>query len=382
MRKADNSKRISIRRKLNRTNGVVLYYTTVIMLLMFGFCSFAVDLGRVQLAKTELRRAADSAARAAAAELPDTNSAIAFAKQYAQVNTVDGTAVVMDTTKDIEFGKWSSSTGTFKKLAGFDVTTANCVHISLHRTAARGTAVPLLFAKLLGQSYCDVNGESYVMIIPGVNVDQHVPGTANPFLSGALPGTVVSRNNPHNNPDYAGTTSSPRQSPLAVGMGISEGEGLTFDSIDGDVRHDPGMAYYSPDGQLTDIGHNINTTDSLQAQNKNNYYNENGIADVTAPINALVGIFMDDSAPSNSAAPKNLDFSTDASRDFTTLKPELKQIFFIGDGLNSSGAQQQFIAPKGATRLFLATWDYYEWNNNAGSREIVVKRPMKIITVK
>ena len=57
-------------------------------------------------------------------------------------------------------------------------------------------------------------------------------------------------------------------------------------------------------------------------------------------------------------------------------------IFFIGDGKNSSGARQQFIAPKGATRLYLATWDFFEWNNNAGYRNIRVKRPSQIILVK
>jgi hypothetical protein len=95
-----------------------------------------------------------------------------------------------------------------------------------------------------------------------------------------------------------------------------------------------------------------------------------------------VGLFLDDSQPNTTSAPTNLDFSTPASREFTELQPKLKQIFFIGDGKNSNGARQEFIAPKGATRLFLATWDFYEWNNNAGSRNIRITRPMQIITVK
>ena len=75
-------------------------------------------------------------------------------------------------------------------------------------------------------------------------------------------------------------------------------------------------------------------------------------------------------------------FNPLASRDFTELRPKLKQAFFIGDGKNSQGARQKFVAPTGATRLYLATWDFYEWNNNAGSRNIQVKRPSRIITVK
>jgi hypothetical protein len=103
---------------------------------------------------------------------------------------------------------------------------------------------------------------------------------------------------------------------------------------------------------------------------------------MTAPINALVGVYLGDDQPNFSAPPRSLDFSTSLSRDFTTLQPELKQLFFIGDGLNSQGIKQQFIAPAGATRLFLATWDFFEWNNNAGYRNIRVNRPERIITVK
>ena len=39
-------------------------------------------------------------------------------------------------------------------------------------------------------------------------------------------------------------------------------------------------------------------------------------------------------------------------------------------------------APEGATRLMLATWDFYEWNNNAGYRIVKINRPQQVITVK
>ncbi|CAN5573227.1 hypothetical protein BH09PLA1_BH09PLA1_02930 [soil metagenome] len=352
-----------------RARGVVIYYMTFAMIVLCGFCSFAVDLGRVQVTKAELRRAADSASRAAAAELPNLNSAIAFAAQYANSNLADGTPIKLDPSADIEFGKWDARNATFTKLTGFAAQNANCVHVTLRRTAKRGTAVPLLFAKVIGQENCDVTAESYAMLIPAIDVNQNVPGTANPFLAGMPQGSVASLNNPHNSPDFAGTTSNPRQSPLAVSIPLVEGDQLTFDSIDGIVRHDPNLAYFSPDGELSDIGRNTNGS-------------ENGISDVTAPINALVGLFLDDTQPNSSGAPSKLNFSSDASRNFDTLSPKMKQIFFIGDGKNSSGARQQFIVPKGATRLYLATWDFYEWNNNAGFRNIQVKRPQKIITVK
>ena len=47
----------------SRRRGVAIIYIIVVLIVMLGFCSFAVDLGRVQTAKTELRRAADAAAQ-------------------------------------------------------------------------------------------------------------------------------------------------------------------------------------------------------------------------------------------------------------------------------------------------------------------------------
>ena len=99
-------------------------------------------------------------------------------------------------------------------------------------------------------------------------------------------------------------------------------------------------------------------------------YAVEGISDLTAPINALVGVFLDDEQPNHSAPPKALDFRSPASREFTSLEPQLKQLFWIGDGKTKDGLAQEFAVPEGATRLYLATWDFYEWNNNAGWRVV------------
>ena len=57
---------------------------------------------------------------------------------------------------------------------------------------------------------------------------------------------------------------------------------------------------------------------------------------------------------------------------YLTLSPELKQVFFIGDGLNGNGLAQSVVVPQGATRLFLGTMDSVEWNNNVGSFTVQV----------
>jgi len=97
----------------------------------------------------------------------------------------------------------------------------------------------MMFARVLGRTVTDVQAETVVMAIKPLNVNQDVAGKSNPFLSGMPKDSIGSHINPHNNPDYAGDSSNPKQSPTAIGMGIQEGTILNFDSITGTVQHDP-----------------------------------------------------------------------------------------------------------------------------------------------
>jgi hypothetical protein len=111
----------------------------------------------------------------------------------------------------------------------------------------------------------------------------------------------------------------------------------------------------------------------------------NGIARMNAPVNALVGVFLDDGMPNNSPTPPGLDFSDSGlGRAFGQLCAGLKQPFFIGDGLTGqgAGARQQFVVPPGATRLFLGTVDGFDWNTNIGAYGVTVTSttPMSIAT--
>jgi hypothetical protein len=99
---------------------------------------------------------------------------------------------------------------------------------------------------------------------------------------------------------------------------------------------------------------------------------ENGLSDITAPVNSLVGVFLGPNQPDQSPPPAALDFSTADSRDYASLSPTLQQVFYIGDGLTSTGGQHQLIVPAGATRLFLGTMDGFEWRNDAGALSVQV----------
>jgi hypothetical protein len=93
---------------------------------------------------------------------------------------------------------------------------------------------------------------------------------------------------------------------------------------------------------------------------------QNGISDIRAPIESLVGVFLTDSAPNLSAPPEKLNFQT-LGLDFASLSPELQQLFFIGDGRTADDVVQEFSIPADASRLFLGTMDGFEWWNNSGT---------------
>ena len=74
----------------------------------------------------------------------------------------------------------------------------------------------------------------------------------------------------------------------------------------------------------------------------------------------LVGVFLDDSAPTG-AAPPSLDFrSGGLGPDFPSLSPLIGQTFYIGDGRTGqgrTGTPQTIAVPPTATRLFLGIAD-------------------------
>ena len=180
-----------------------------------------------------------------------------------------------------------------------------------------------------------------------------VPGTANPWLAGMPDGSTTL-------PVDGFFDIAPAQSPVLVsGVNISSGGVLAFGSGSGGVFNIPGNCCDPLDGGIFQgqafIDHAVGA--------------ENGISALRAPINSLLGVFLDDSQPSLLVAPVGLNFET-IGLDFLSLAPGLRQVFFIGDGYTSSNIQQQFVIPVGATRLFLGTMDGDGWANNIGAISI------------
>ena len=215
---------------------------------------------------------------------------------------------------------------------------------------ARWWCVALIAAALPAVVAAPANGQ--------ITVPVTVPGWSDPWLAGMPDGSTASCWPPE------GCDVAPAQSPqLVVGLCLQVGETLTFQATGG-VLNCPGGPLDPPDGSGTITNHNWD--DDL---------GENGISDIIAPYNCLIGVFLDDAQPDLTPEPGYLDFSTQASRDYLTLAPLMKQVFFIGDGATSDGEEQQVLIPVGATRLYLGTMDSSTWLNNIGQFDVFVSEP-------
>jgi hypothetical protein len=143
---------------MRQRRGVSIIYVGVSMVVLLGFCSLAVDLGRVQACKTELEIAADAAARAGAANISSGVSSVqSAAAAMASNNKCDGTAVTIDSVNNVVFLNWPSTT----PLTGTARSSANAVQINA------SLSVPLLFGQAIGIRSVMVHARSTAMAAGG-----------------------------------------------------------------------------------------------------------------------------------------------------------------------------------------------------------------------
>ncbi|CAN5513418.1 hypothetical protein BH09PLA1_BH09PLA1_07080 [soil metagenome] len=357
-------------------HGISIIYASILMVVMAGFASFAVDLGRVQVAKTELQNAADAAARFGAAGLAISGTqARTNAKAAALENSSDGTVVTL-TDADIEFGKWKNNSFSSTSI---NASGNNAIRVTARRAQSRNTGIPLLFAGVIGQSALDVKAVSTSFYNAPSNYDLNVPASSDLWLAGAPNGTLDNTNlyNSSVRRDRAGPYTDPSgvfhpqgESPSQLtGLPLVPGQSLSFDTIAGTGAHGSGQTVVGPDGNLAKI------TPAWAGAHF-------GMSNLTSPIDAVVAVFLDDSNPAGQTPPADLDFTTQAARDYTSISPLVRQTFFIGDGRTSTGTVQQIVVPGGATRLFIGKMDGTEWNNNIGSSTVTISYTPSIQLVK
>lgn len=331
----------------NRRRGFSIVYLCVIMLAMIAMASYAVDYARVQIAKTQLKIAADAAALYGITGLnTSVSTAQSRAIAAAGQNKVDGTALTL-ASSDIEFGLWDPTTRTFTPLSGSERLSATAM-----RVTARRPTMALMFVQLFGRSSIDIQEQSIAAL--GENASVNIPATGCPWLAGMPNGSTVK------DTTYNHTSTAPANSPTAVTITVTPGQKIYFRDNSGQTGDTSTGHTYGLDGDLS-------RTNIAQAS-------ANRINTTTAPLNALMGIFLNDNKPSSNTMPSaQPNFSTSSARDFTTLSPALQSVFFIGDGMNSSDVLQSFVVPAGATRLYMGVMDQTAyWTDNTGSLNSIV----------
>ncbi len=161
---------------------MAMIYVVISMVAMLSFCSLAVDWGRVQTGKTEVRRATDAAARVAAAFLPQGAANVRTnAEAVALQNKVDGTGLVIPDS-GITIGIWNKNSRTFSSSGSYDnLTTFQAVQVTALRQ------VPLMFGTVVGRSSCQVTATSVAALMAvQAPISQFVSAQSNLWLAGEL----------------------------------------------------------------------------------------------------------------------------------------------------------------------------------------------------
>jgi Flp pilus assembly protein TadG len=314
---------------------------------MIGICSMAVDLGRVQSAKTELRAAADAAAVAAACALPQgTSAAQSAAIAVAAANTVDGSPLTL-TNANITFGTWSNSTRTFVSGGtANNTTTFQAVQITAGRTKAGSNGIPLVFGQIIGMPTCNITATSVAALIAEPSsTTSYVPAHGDPWLAGQPAGTTASvpdpgydNPSPNTNHPWKYDVANPAKVAAAVAAAGSSGNytaptdssKVTSTDYSANEPYDSpaGFAVTVTPGTIIQISIPLNTSNMANNQGiltggtGDTYANgdstgdytpisddaanaslaqgttttsgsEHGIANIITPLNSVVGVFMD-----------------------------------------------------------------------------------------
>ncbi len=141
--------------------GTVAVLAAVLMIFMLAMLAFAIDIGYLVSAKTEMQRTADSAALAAAWELINddfardysaaTDSAVrSKAAEYAAKNKVIKTSPTLDLATDVSVGYLHNPADRTEQISFLDPGKINTVKVRVRYTDEQNRPVPFFFAPLLG----------------------------------------------------------------------------------------------------------------------------------------------------------------------------------------------------------------------------------------
>ncbi len=152
---------VVMKRGMDNERGAVLIFVAVALVALLAMVAFVVDLGRIYWVRAELQTAADAAAFAAAAELPDLIAVEAEAVLYGQLN-VPGLGTII-APGDVVVGHWDAGTKTF--LPG--ASPLDAVWVQAQRSEANGNPVQMFFAGIVGFHEANVGAVAIATRTPG-----------------------------------------------------------------------------------------------------------------------------------------------------------------------------------------------------------------------
>jgi len=167
-------------RRSRRGNVIVL--SAVLMVAMMAMIAFAVDLGYLYNARTEMQRAADASAIAACWELIDedavtgvSNSAVisdearARARQFVALNKITQASAELS-NDDITVGYIAEPGNPSSPFISSGYSGApNAVKLRIRRSSQQNGAVPLFFGPVLGVSFATMESEATAAYLPGIS---------------------------------------------------------------------------------------------------------------------------------------------------------------------------------------------------------------------
>ena len=175
-------RRSQLRPDCEGRRGAIMILAAAMLMVVIAFSAFTVDFGMVTLTKGQMQSAADSAAHAATLEVSrsfgpggeltaEAAEDIARARAVEMVSrfrTGDVESSQADSVRDVRVGRrtWSSANQAWVEEWG--VAPYNMVEVTVRRTAADTTALPMTFAQVLGRESFELTATSVAALAPGI----------------------------------------------------------------------------------------------------------------------------------------------------------------------------------------------------------------------
>lgn len=155
---ATSSRNLALRhRRYKESRGAIVVLSALLMVFMLGMLAFAIDVGYMMSAKTDLQRSVDSAVFAGAGEMINgTTEAEAEARDYLSKNKVGGKTLT-NAQATVEFGTWNTTSRTF---------TVSASSPTAIRVTATSNQQPMFFGKVFGLSQFSVTAKAVAVYQP------------------------------------------------------------------------------------------------------------------------------------------------------------------------------------------------------------------------